>query len=184
MDTGKIRDAVSTILLSIEEGPLREELLETPRRVAHAFEEMLSGYSVDIDALFQTFDGEGQDQLVIVRDIEAWSICEHHLLPFQICASVGYLPDDKVIGVSKIERLVLAYAHRLQLQERITEQVANTLMKMLQPRGVAVVIKGKHLCMRARGVRSKNSEVVTSVMLGHFRDNPTLRNEFLHLVSL
>jgi len=182
-DSSKVIPAVQMLLEAIEGEPLRPQLLETPNRVMRALEEMLDGYNVEIDSLFKTFDDEGQDQIVVVKNIQTYSVCEHHLLPFLIQASVAYLPIDKVIGTSKIERLVLAFSHRLQLQERITNQVANTLMDKLQPQGVAVVIEGKHLCMRARGVKSKDSKVVTSVMLGEFRENPVLRQEFLSLVN-
>jgi len=178
-----VEDEIRSILEKIEGGPLRSALEETPRRVQVALEEMLSGYSVDIDSLFKTFDGEGKDQLVIARKIHAYSTCEHHLLPFEISVSVAYLPIDKVIGVSKMVRLVLAFARRLQLQERLTEQIAETLMERLNPAGVAVVIKGEHLCMRMRGVKSEEAEVVTSVMLGKFREEASLRAEFLHLIG-
>jgi GTP cyclohydrolase I len=145
---------------------------------------MLSGYNVDIDSLFKTFDGEGKDQIVVAKDIEVWSCCEHHLLPFHCSVSVAYLPVKRVIGVSKIARLVQAYAHRFQIQERITSQIGETLMSKLQPQGVAVVIHGEHLCMQARGAKVPSSSVVTSVMLGQFRLERTLRMEVLSLLGL
>lgn len=184
MDKSAIRDLTAQLLLAFDiEGT--EELRDTPRRVADAWEEMLDGYEVDTEALLsKTFEDEGQDQVVIVRDIESWSVCAHHLLPFHIQAAVGYLPIDKVLGVSKLERLVHAYAHRLQLQERLSRQIADALMTHLQPLGVGVVIVGDHLCMKCRGVKNKKSTVITSRLLGLFRDNPTLRAEFLSLVKL
>ena len=177
-DEQELRDSIRKILESIDGTPLRHQLLETPNRVVKAMSEIFDGYQVDIDSLFTSFDGEGKDQIVVVKDIETWSVCEHHLLPFHLQVAVAYLPFDRVIGVSKIERLVHAYAHRLQLQERITEQVANTLMDKLRPQGVGVIIEGEHLCMRMRGVKG-TGKVVTSVMLGEFRESPGLRQELL-----
>ena len=182
MDKKKLRRAIHSMLVAIEGEPLRQPLLETPLRAQRGFEEMLSGYDVDIPSLFKVFDGEGKDQIVITRGIETYSFCEHHVLPFFIRASVAYLPKDRVIGVSKMGRLVNAYAHRLQLQERLTEQVAKAIMDNLQPQGVGVVIVGEHLCMRARGVKNPESEVVTSVMLGEFRENHDLKHEVLELL--
>ena len=173
-------------LLEIVEGqPLRSELKDTPARMTRALAEMFDGYTVDIkELLSHTFQEEGKDQIVCVRDIVTWSTCEHHFLPFRIIVHVAYLPKDRVVGVSKIERLVRAYSHRLQLQERITRQVADAIMTYLKPAGVAVVIHGEHLCMRVRGVKSQSSQVVTSVMLGAFRDNPATRMEALSLLGL
>ena len=173
---------IETRASSLKDGELRAALKETPSRVEKAWGEMLNGYDIDINSLFKTFDGEGKDQIVAVTNINDYSICEHHLLPFFIDASVIYLPKDKVIGVSKMERLVRAYSHRLQLQERLTEQVATALMTHLQPEGAACIIRGQHLCMRARGVKSASSQVVTSVMLGKFRDDSALRAEVISLV--
>jgi len=183
-DKPKIISAVLMLLDAIEGKPLRKELLETPNRVQRAFEELFDGYNTDIDALFKTFDGEGKDQIVAVKDIKFTSTCEHHLMLFSGVAHVAYLPKGKAIGASKIPRLVLAYAHRLQIQERITEQVANTLMEKLQPQGVAVIIQGEHACMRCRGVRSEESKLVTSVMLGLFRDDAVTKQEVLALLGL
>jgi len=170
------------ILRAIEGDCIRKELEDTPARVARAYKEMLDGYDVDMDALFRTFEG-GVDQLVIAKDICAYSLCEHHLLPFSIRATVAYLPRDKVIGASKLERIVVGYAHRLQLQERIAEQVANTVMKGLDPLGVAVIIEGEHLCMKCRGINSKEGKFVNSIMLGKFRDDSSLRMELLLLLN-
>ena len=177
--------ATRDILSAIESTTLRPELEETPKRVARALEEMLSGYDVNIDILFKTFDEEGKDMINAVKDIEFTSFCEHHLLPFQGVAHVAYLPSgDKVIGASKIPRLVLAFAHRLQLQERIARQVAETMMEKLEPQGVAVIIEASHLCMQCRGVKSTTAKMVTSVMLGAFREDPSMRLEVLSLLGL
>jgi len=178
----KIIAATYSLIAAIEGEPIRPELLETPYRVQKALEEMLSGYDVDIDSLFKVFDGEGSDQVIIVRNIPFVSVCEHHLLPFMGKAHIGYLPNGRVIGASKLPRLVQAYSHRLQIQERIAEQVAQTLMTKLSPHGVAVVIEGTHLCMTCRGARSNDSSLVNSVMLGEFRVSPSLRAEFLALL--
>jgi len=182
LNSSRIRKATEELILAIE-GEIRPQLRETPQRVQRMWEEILNGYEVEIPSLFKAFDGEGKDQLVVVRNIHTYSICCHHLIPFEIVASVAYLPKDKVLGVSKLARLVSAYAHRLQLQERITEQVANTIMEYLEPHGVGVIIKGAHLCMRMRGAKSEQSEVITSVMLGAFRDDYPLRNEVLNLLQ-
>ena len=179
MDIQRIEKAIGDLLLAI--GDNRPQLLRTPSRVARAYAEMLDGYSVDIDSLFVTTEDEGTDQLVIVRNLAFTSICEHHLLTFSGRISIGYLPKDKVIGVSKLGRLALAFAHRLQLQERLTKQIATCLNEKLDPLGVGVVIIGEHTCMRCRGVRLPNSQVVTSMLLGKFRQEPILRHEFLCL---
>ncbi len=151
-ESTKTLEAIKTILQFIEGEPLRPELEETPMRVLSSYLEMFEGYGTDIDDIFKTFDGEGKDEIVALRDIKSWSFCEHHFLPFSVVAHVAYLPDKCVIGASKLERLVHLYSHRLQLQERITQQVADTLMQKLKPRGVAVILQGEHLCMKCRGV--------------------------------
>ena len=184
MDRVRLQAAVLEMLKAIEGEEVRPQLLETPERMQRGLSEMLSGYGVDIRGLFKVFDGEGTDQLVIVRNIHTYSVCEHHLASVEIKASVAYLPIKKVIGVSKMARLVEAYAHRLQLQERITQQVGEALMHYLQPAGAGVVIVGNHLCMRARGVKSPESEVVTSVMLGEFRESPSLKQEVMSLLNM
>lgn len=178
-----IKLAVGIMLQAIEDSPLREGIAETPDRVARSFAELFDGYDVDIDKLFKVFDGEALDQVVAIRDIPFTSTCEHHMLQFSGVAHVAYLPNGKAIGASKIPRLVLAYAHRLQLQERIAEQVAHTLMDKLEPKGVAVIIQAQHSCMQCRGVKSVGSSMVNSIMLGEFRKNPALRSELLALLS-
>ena len=184
MNSNRIASLTRKLLQEIEGKEIREDLVETPMRVARAYKEIFDGYRTDIPGLFKISEGEGQDQIVVVRDIHSWSVCQHHILPFHCCVHVAYLPIGKVIGVSKIERLVHAYAHRLQLQERIARQIAEAMMTYLKPQGVAVVIHGEHLCMRLRGVKSDSSQVVNSVMLGAFRDNQATRMEVLSLLGL
>ena len=184
MDKDNTIRLVRELLYEIEGPELRSGLIETPTRVYGALTELLDGYDMDIDGLFKTFEGEGNDQVIAVKDIPFVSLCEHHCLEFSGLAHVAYLPDGKAIGASKIPRLVNAFAHRLQIQERITEQIGNTLMEKLNPRGVAVILQAEHSCMVCRGVRATGSKLVTSVMLGEFRENPTLRMEILNLLGL
>jgi GTP cyclohydrolase I len=184
MNKEVITKHVKAILEDIEGELHKGDTDETPERVYRALEELLAGYKVNVNALFKAFDGEGMDQIVMVRDIEFTSWCRHHLLPFRGVAHVAYLPNGKAIGASKLPRLVQAYAKRLQLQERIAEQVANTLMEKLKPKGVAVVIQAQHSCMQCRGVNSSGSSMVNSIMLGAFRDDASLRAEVLMLMSL
>jgi GTP cyclohydrolase I len=174
-----IECAVRSILGAIGEDPSREGLLRTPLRVARMFGEMTAGYRVDPvklinDAVF-TVD---YDEMVVVRDIDFASLCEHHLLPFLGKAHVAYIPDGKVIGLSKIPRMVEMFARRLQLQERMTQQIASFLMETLKPCGVGVVVEGLHLCMAIRGVKKANARMVTSAVRGSFKENLNTRNEF------
>lgn len=180
-----IEVSITTILHTIEESTkLRSGIIETPNRVARAYAEMFDGYTTDIDSLFKTFEDEGIDQIVVLKDIGFTSVCEHHMLPFSGYAHVAYLPNGKVIGASKIPRLVLAYAHRLQIQERITQQVSEALMEKLKPLGVAVIIEATHLCMKCRGVKSEEGKLVTSVMLGKFREDINVKQEVLSLLGI
>lgn len=162
--------------------PLREGMKETPERVCRALDELFDGYKTDIDSLFKTFDGEGVDQIVYIKNHEATSFCEHHLLPFSVSVDIAYLPNKKVIGASKLPRLINAYAHRFQIQERIAEQVAAAIMKYLKPKGVAVIIHGQHACMSCRGVKS-GATLGNSIMLGAFRKDATARAEVLALLG-
>ncbi len=179
-----IKPEISRILEAIEGPEIRKELLETPRRVQRAYEEMFSGYAADIPSLFKSFEQDGTDQIVTLRDIPFWSTCEHHILSFGGRVSIAYLPVEKVIGASKIVRLIEAYSHRLQLQERLGNQIGAAMMEYLQPQGVAVIIDAVHDCMRCRGVKSETSRLVTSVMLGKFRVERTLRLEVLSVLGL
>ena len=178
-----IEDSIRRIIREIGEDPGRDGLLRTPRRVAESWRFLTSGYQQDVDqvlngALYEV----AYDEMVIVKDIEVFSLCEHHLLPFFGRCHVAYIPTKKVIGLSKIPRLVDVFARRLQVQERLTTQIAETIMEKIKPRGVGVVIEAKHLCMIMRGVEKQNSVAVTSAMLGVFRNEFETREEFLALV--
>ena len=167
----------------IGEDPNREGLLRTPRRVADAFKFLAGGYTenpkeVLNDALFESTS----DEMVIVKDIDFYSLCEHHMLPFFGKCHVAYLPTKKVVGLSKIPRLVDVYARRLQIQERMTQEIATMLMELIQPAGVGVVVEAQHLCMMMRGVQKQNSYAITSAMLGSFREDARTRSEFLELI--
>jgi GTP cyclohydrolase I len=177
---GKVRE----ILSLIGEDPKREGLEKTPDRYAKAMEYLTSGYEKTAKEIVgRALFTEGSSEIVIVRDIELFSLCEHHMLPFYGKAHVAYIPNGKVIGLSKIPRLVDMFARRLQVQERLTTQISEELMEVLKPHGVAVIIEAFHLCMMMRGVEKQSSYTITSSMLGAFRDNPTTRQELLHLLG-
>ena len=179
-----LEDAVRTLLSEIGEDAGREGLLRTPERVRRMYDELTAGYHVDPDRLINgaTFAVE-YDEMVVVRDIEFFSLCEHHLLPFIGKAHVGYLPRGRVIGLSKIPRIVDMYAQRLQVQERLTVQVADFLMEKLEPKGVACVIEATHLCTMMRGVKKQEATMVTSSMTGTFRRDARTRAEFMGLIG-
>ncbi len=179
-----IAQNIQSTLKILGEDVHREGLLETPNRYAKAMEFLMSGYHTNIDhivgnALFK----EDSSEIVVVRDIELFSLCEHHLLPFFGKAHVAYIPNGKIIGLSKIPRIIDAFSHRLQVQERLTTQISNELMRILEPLGVAVIIEANHLCMMMRGVEKQNSYTITSSMQGVFRENETTRKELLHLLN-
>ena len=176
--------AVRTLLAWAGDDPDREGLLETPARVVRAYEEFFAGYDADPDAVLAKTFGEvdGYEEMVVVRDIRLESHCEHHMVPFVGVAHVAYLPRGRVVGLSKLARVVEAYAKRLQVQERLTVQIAEALDRVLAPRGVGVVVEARHECMSCRGVRKPGSATVTSHLLGRFRDDPDTRREFLELV--
>jgi len=178
--------AVRTLIRWAGDDPSREGLKGTPDRVARSYEEFFSGYDEDpAEVLKRTFEEvEGYDEIVALRDIRLESHCEHHMVPIIGKVHVGYLPDKRVVGISKLARLVDAYAHRLQIQEKLTAQIANTLHEVLQPKGVAVVIEASHQCMTTRGVHKSGVDMVTSRMLGAFRDNGETRREFLAMIGL
>ena len=181
----KIEELIKDLLLNIGENPTREGLAKTPVRVARAWEFFSQGYTANIDdivngAIFE----EECSEMVIVRDIEFFSMCEHHMIPFFGRCHVGYLPKNKIIGLSKIHRIVDAFSQRLQVQVRLTSQVAETLMDILNPIGVGVVMEGRHLCMQMRGVEKQNSFATTSAMLGQFRESAETRAEFLSIIRM
>ena len=180
-----MQDEIKTILTELGENPEREGLLNTPKRVEGVLKYLTSGYDVDPASLLNNALFTVQyDEMVIVKDIELYSLCEHHLLPFFGRCHVGYLPDEKVIGLSKIARVVEAFSRRLQVQERLTQQIAETITQAVAPKGVAVVIEAQHLCMMMRGVEKQTTKMITSAMLGRFRNDPRSRSEFLTLVGL
>jgi GTP cyclohydrolase I len=182
--TKKIEKRVHEVLELLGEDPVREGLLKTPKRVAASWKFLTHGYKQDINkVLNNAIFNEPYDQMVIVKDIEIFSLCEHHLLPFYGKAHVAYIPNGRIIGLSKIPRVVDVFARRLQVQERLTGQIAECLMNALKPLGVAVVIEALHLCMAMRGVQKSNSYAVTSAMLGSFRKTEMARNEFLRLIG-
>jgi len=184
IDQAVIREAVEKILGAIGEDPSREGLENTPGRVARAYEELLAGYRTDpIELLNEAVFEVSYDEMVIVRDIEYYSLCEHHMLPFLGKAHVAYIPDGKVIGLSKIPRIVDMYSRRLQVQERMTSQIACLLDELLHPQGVAIVVEGLHLCSVMRGVKKHDARMTTSAMLGAFRTNMPTRQEFLDNIS-
>jgi GTP cyclohydrolase I len=180
----QIPEAVRTLLVELGEDPDRAGLAGTPDRVRRMYAELTEGYHTDPDALLNkaAFDVD-YDEMVVVRDIEFFSLCEHHLLPFFGKAHVGYLPRGRIIGLSKIPRVVDMYAHRLQVQERLTQQVAGFLMERLHPKGVACVVEATHLCTVMRGVRKQEATMVTSSMLGTFRADARTRSEFLTFIG-
>jgi GTP cyclohydrolase I len=176
-------DDIRHILTQLGEDPSRDGLVKTPQRVDSSLRYLTSGYKKDADQLLNgaMFD-VAYDEMVIVKNIEVFSLCEHHMLPFFGKCHVAYIPNGKIIGLSKIPRLVDMYARRLQVQERLTTQIAETIRTKIDPKGVAVVIEAQHLCMIMRGVEKQNSIAVTSSMLGDFKDNQNTRNEFLNLL--
>ncbi len=183
--TERMEQAIRDLLKALGENPDREGLAHTPSRVYRALKFLTKGYQDNVEeilngALFTV----NYDEMVIVRDIEVYSMCEHHMLPFFGKCHVGYLPSDRVIGLSKIPRIVEMYARRLQVQERLTQQIAETIRDSIQPKGVAVVVVAQHLCMMMRGVEKQNTKMTTSAMLGRFRGDQRSRNEFLSLVGL
>jgi GTP cyclohydrolase IA len=179
-----LEDAVRTLLTEIGEDPDRDGLRGTPGRVRRTLEQLTAGYRTDPDMLLEgaSFDVV-YDEMVVVRDIELYSLCEHHLIPFFGRAHIGYLPRGTVIGLSKIPRVVDLFAHRLQIQERMTQQIADFLMTRLKPKGVGVVLETTHLCIAMRGVRRPGATMVTSAMLGTFRSDPKTRAEFLTFIG-
>jgi GTP cyclohydrolase I len=182
--TKSIQPLIRQMLEDLGEDPQREGLLRTPKRVDEAMHYLTRGYQQDLDELLNdAIFTEECEEMVVVRNIEFYSLCEHHMLPFYGRAHVAYLPKGRIIGVSKIPRLVDMFARRLQVQERLTNQIAQTLVRVLDPYGVAVVMEGKHLCMMMRGVEKQNSFITSSAMLGEFKKDRATRMEFLNLIK-
>ena len=181
----KLEMNTKNLLELLGEDPSREGLLNTPKRVAKAWEFLTKGYNENLDELINNaiFEGESKD-IVIVKNIEFYSLCEHHMIPFYGKAHIGDIPDCKIIGLSKLARITDLFSQRLQVQERLTNQIAQCLQEVLNPRGVAVVLEGKHFCMLSRGVQKQNSIATSSSMLGIFREKESTRNEFLKLIEM
>ena len=182
VDLERIQRAMREIIEAVGEDPGREGLLATPERVARMYAELFEGLRTDPKELLSVGFEVGHDEMVILKDIPFYSVCEHHFMPFHGVAAVGYIPEGRVVGLSKLARLVDAYARRPQIQEQMTGQIADTLMEVLEPDGVAVVIDAEHLCMTARGAKKPGARMVTSATRGTFRNNEVTRGEFLSLV--
>ena len=178
-------EAVRTLICWTGDDPEREGLIETPKRVVKAYEEFFEGYDIDPEEVLQkTFEEvQGYDDAVIVRNIRVESHCEHHIVPILGVAHVGYIPNSRVVGISKLARVVEIFGKRLQTQETMTAQIADTIQKVLEPKGVAVVVDASHQCMTTRGIHKTESSTITSRMLGAFRDNPETRSEFMNLIN-
>ena len=184
MDQPSLENAVTEILRLIGEDPQREGLLKTPERVARSLLYLTKGYAEDPKTVINgALFTEDYSEMIVLKDLDFFSMCEHHILPFFGKANVAYIPQHRIVGISKLARLVDVYSRRLQVQERLTTQIANMLMDQLDPLGVAVVLRAEHLCMRMRGVEKQNSVVVTSAMLGIFRSHQETRQEFMNLVN-
>lgn len=183
MDKDKIAKLINQLIKEIGENPDREGLKNTPERIANSYEKIFGGYNKDPNTILKEFDGENYDEMIICKDIDFYSTCEHHMLPFFGRIHIGYIPNKKIIGISKIPRLIEIFARRLQNQERLTMQIANTLHELLKPKGVGIVIEAKHLCMRARGVEKQNAIITTSSFRGLFKENQKTRSEFLKLIG-
>jgi GTP cyclohydrolase IA len=176
-------DTIKDILLSVGEDPTREGLLDTPKRVVKSWNELYKGYNQKAEDILTVFSSDGYDQIVLLKDIEVYSMCEHHMLPFIGKAHVAYIPDKKIVGISKLARLVDIYARRLQIQERIGQQVTDDLMRLLNPRGAACIIEAQHLCMLMRGVNKQNSVMVTSSLKGVFLTDFSAKEELMKLIK-
>ncbi|MFH1284389.1 MAG: GTP cyclohydrolase I FolE [Candidatus Peregrinibacteria bacterium] len=183
MDQKKLEKLAKELIIEIGEDPEREGLKETPRRMAKAFEKLFGGYEKDPAKVITEFDVENYDEMIICKDIDFYSTCEHHMQPFFGKIHIGYIPEKRIVGISKLPRIAEIFSRRLQNQERLTVQIADTLNKIIKPRGVGVVIEAKHLCMMARGVEKQNTVMTTSSFRGLFKNNAKTRSEFLRLIG-
>jgi GTP cyclohydrolase I len=184
MNHDKVEKLIHELLLEMGEDPQREGLIKTPKRVAKSWEYITKGYTQDVQEVINgAVFHENAKGMVIVRDIEFYSMCEHHLLPFFGVAHIGYIPNQKLLGLSKLPRIVDVFARRLQLQERLTQQIADTLFEILEPKGLGVVLEARHMCMQMRGVEKSQSLTTTSSVLGEFHDDAETRAEFLKMIS-
>ena len=183
METSKIEKIIRELIKELGEDPEREGLKNTPKRVAQSYEKLFGGYTQNPQDIATQFDGENYDEMIICKDIDFYSNCEHHILPFFGKIHIGYIPNKKILGISKLPRLVEIYARRLQNQERLTMQIADTLKEILNPRGIGVVIEARHLCMMSRGVQKQNSTMTTSSFRGLFKEKAKTRTEFLRLIK-
>lgn len=179
-----MKQIITELLKALGEDPNREGLKKTPERVEESLKFLTEGYTQDPRKLIESsVYSDRHEEMVLIKDISIYSLCEHHLLPFFGKAHVGYIPNEKIVGISKIARMVDLFARRLQVQERLTNEIANTLMEFLKPKGVAVVVDAQHLCMQMRGVQKRGTSVITSSMLGAFRSKPETRAEFMNLIK-
>lgn len=179
-----MKQIITELLKALGEDPNREGLKKTPERVEESLKFLTEGYAQDPRKLIEnSVYSDRHEEMVLIKDISIYSLCEHHLLPFFGRAHVGYIPNEKIVGISKIARMVDLFARRLQVQERLTNEIANTLMEFLKPKGVAVVVEAQHLCMQMRGVQKRGTSVITSSMLGAFRSKPETRAEFMNLIK-
>lgn len=183
MNLEKIEQLAKELLIELGEDPEREGLKDSPRRIAKSFEKLYGGYQKNPKDILTDFDGEEYDEMIICKDIDFYSNCEHHMQPFFGKVSIGYIPDKKIIGISKLPRIVEIFSRRLQNQERLTMQIAKALTEILKPKGVGVVVEGKHLCMMSRGVEKQNSTMTTSYCTGLFKKDDKTRSEFLKLID-
>jgi GTP cyclohydrolase I len=185
IDQARIEKAVAEVIAAINEDPLREGLVDTPSRIAEMYAEVFSGLDMDPrEALAVGFEEEKHEEMIVLKDIPFYSMCEHHFLPFHGHAHMGYIPSGRLVGISKLARVVEILARRPQLQERLTGQIADTIMEALQPHGVGIVIEAEHLCMTMRGIRKPGSRLVTSANRGIFRKNPATRAEFFSILGM
>jgi GTP cyclohydrolase I len=182
MDSKKIEQNIHALLSALGEDPKREGLLDTPARVSKSYKKIFGGYQEDPSKLITVFQNEGYNEMLIAKDIDFYSTCEHHMMSFFGRVHIGYIPNDKILGLSKLPRLVEIFSRRLQNQERLTKQIADTLNDLLKPKGVGVVIRAEHLCMKARGVEKQNCIISTSSFAGLFIKNQNTREEFLNLI--